>query len=181
MSCPQPHHSRGARKERDTSSRYKRVTRMFKTARNHFVESNALPNGTAPSYFVECFLCNVPNVLFGSSLGETYVEVVNWLLAEELTDLSAGTNWPASSVHTRTSGRSTKPKPSSKHSPICGMNRKYMGLSPVSPKAAFYDHLCFSGVVCEGPARARHSEMLEIKVPCLTLDCALVQNLYCFT
>ena len=85
-SYPQQHHARGARKERGTDGRYKRATRMFKAARNHLVESNALANGTAPSYFVECLLYNVPNGLFRSSLGETYVEVVNWLSAAELTD-----------------------------------------------------------------------------------------------
>ena len=88
VSYPQQHHSRGVRKERDTNGRYKRATRMFKAARNHLVESNALPNGTAPSYFVECLLYNVPNGLFRSGLGETYVEVVNWLSAAELTDFS---------------------------------------------------------------------------------------------
>lgn len=85
VSYPQHHHSRGARKERGTGGRYKRATRMFKATRNHLVESNALPKGTAPSYFVECLLYNVPNSLFRSSLGETYVEVVNWLSAAELT------------------------------------------------------------------------------------------------
>ncbi len=54
VSYPQQHHSRGVRKERGTKGRYKRATRMFKAARNHLVESNALHNGTAPSYYVEC-------------------------------------------------------------------------------------------------------------------------------
>ncbi|MDE2838715.1 MAG: nucleotidyltransferase [Chloroflexota bacterium] len=88
VSYPQQHHSKGARKERGTGGRYKRATRMFKAARNHLIDSNALAKGTAPSYFVECLLYNVPNGLFRSSLGETYVEVVNWLWAAELADFT---------------------------------------------------------------------------------------------
>ena len=73
VSYPQQHNSKGPRKERSTSGRYKRATRMFKAARDHLVDSNALAKGTAPSYFVECLLYNVPNGLFRSILGETYV------------------------------------------------------------------------------------------------------------
>ena len=79
VSYPQQHHSRGVRKERGAAGRYKRTNRMFKAARNRLLDSNTLPNRTAPSYFIECLLYNVPNALFRSSLGETYVEVVNWL------------------------------------------------------------------------------------------------------
>ena len=87
VSYPQQHHSRGARKERGTAGRYKRAIRMFKAARNHLIESNALPDGTASSYFIECLLYNVPNALFRSSLGETYAEVVNWLSGARLIEL----------------------------------------------------------------------------------------------
>ena len=86
VSFPQQHHSRGARKERGSDGRYKGATRMFKAARNHLIGRNALPDGTAPSYFVECLLYNVPNGLFRTNLSETYVEVVNWLSAAELAD-----------------------------------------------------------------------------------------------
>ena len=86
VSFPQQHHSKGASKERGTTGRYKRATRMFKAARNHLIESNALADGTAPSYFVECLVYNVPNTLFKSSLAQTYMEAVNWLSTAMLGD-----------------------------------------------------------------------------------------------
>ena len=79
VSFPQQHQSKGAQKERGTAGRYKRAIRMFKGARNHLLESNALADGTAPSYFIECLMYNVPNSLFKNSLVETYAGAVNWL------------------------------------------------------------------------------------------------------
>ena len=86
VSFPQQHHSEGARKERGTAGRYKRATRMFKRARNQLLESSALADGTAPSYFIECLMYNVPNTQFKSSLAETYVGAVNWLSTAMLSE-----------------------------------------------------------------------------------------------
>ena len=86
VSFPRQHHSKGARKERGTAGRYKRTTRMFKVARNHLIENNALAEDTAPSYFIECLLHNVPNTLFKNSLAQTYVEAVDWLSTARLGD-----------------------------------------------------------------------------------------------
>ena len=57
---------------------------MFKAARNHLLESNALAEDTAPSYFIECLMYNAPNTLFENSLAQTYVGAVNWLSAAAL-------------------------------------------------------------------------------------------------
>ncbi len=86
VSFPQQHHSKGANKERGSTGRYKRATRMFKAARNHLLESNALAEDTAPSYFIECLMYNVPNTLFKNSLAQTYVGAVNWLSTATLRD-----------------------------------------------------------------------------------------------
>ena len=86
VSFPQQHHSKGASKDRGSAGRYKRATRMFKAARNHLLESNTIAEDTAPSYFIECLMYNVPNSLFQSSLARTYVGAVNWLSAATLRD-----------------------------------------------------------------------------------------------
>ena len=86
VSFPQQHHSKGASKERGSAGRYKRAARMFKAARNHLLESNAVAEDTAPSYFIECLMYNVPNTLFKNSLGQTYIGAVNWLLTATLRD-----------------------------------------------------------------------------------------------
>ena len=84
VSFPQQHHSKGASKERGSGGRYKRATRMFKVARNQLIESNVIAEDTAPSYFVECLMYNVPNMLFKNSLAQTYVGAVNWLSTASL-------------------------------------------------------------------------------------------------
>ena len=57
---------------------------MFKAARNHLVKNDAIRDGTAPSYFIECLLYNVPNGLFRPSLGQSYSGIVDYLAATEL-------------------------------------------------------------------------------------------------
>lgn len=79
VSYPKQHHTKGLKKEHDTNSRYKRTIRMFKAARNHLVENKAIGDGTAPSYFIECLLYNVPNNLFIPSFGESYHGIVKYL------------------------------------------------------------------------------------------------------
>ena len=60
VSFPQQHYSEGVSKERGSAGRCKRTTRMFKAARNHLRKSNTIAEDTAPSYFVECLMYNVP-------------------------------------------------------------------------------------------------------------------------
>ena len=84
VSYPQQHHARGLKKEQATNGRYKRTIRMFKAARNHLVKNDAISDGIAPSYFIECLLYNVPNSLFKLSLGKSYNGIVEYLAATEL-------------------------------------------------------------------------------------------------
>ena len=43
------------------------------------VDEDLIRDGLAPSYFIEGMLWNVPNDLFESSFGDTFVNAVNWL------------------------------------------------------------------------------------------------------
>ena len=51
VSFPEQHHSRGSKKEKATSKRFKRTVRMFKAARNRLVERKALTKGRRPFVF----------------------------------------------------------------------------------------------------------------------------------
>jgi hypothetical protein len=84
VSYPQQHYARGLKKEQATNGRYKRTIRMFKAARNHLVENDAIGDGIAPSYFIECLLYSVPSSLFKSSLGKSYKGIVEYLATTEL-------------------------------------------------------------------------------------------------
>ncbi len=84
VSYPQQHYEKGLKKEESTGQRYKRVIRMFKAARNHLVESKAIEDGTAPSYFIECLLHNVPDELFRPKLVKSYSGIVDYLSTTNL-------------------------------------------------------------------------------------------------
>ena len=84
VSYPEQHHARGGRKEKVTSNRFKRTIRMFKTARNHLEDNHLIKKGTAPSYFIECLLYNVPDELFGTKLTQSYSEIVKYLETAKL-------------------------------------------------------------------------------------------------
>ncbi len=79
VSYPQQHYERGLKKEEATNKRYKRDIRMFKAARNYLVENNSIGKDTAPSYFIECLLYNVPNGLYKPKLAKSYEGIVDYL------------------------------------------------------------------------------------------------------
>jgi hypothetical protein len=62
-----------------TNGNYKPTVRMFKNARRHLVERGRLGHGTAPSYFVECLLFNVPDDLFVADRQVAMRGILQWL------------------------------------------------------------------------------------------------------
>ena len=79
VSYPSQHYERGLIKERSTRNRYKVTVRMLKAARNHLVQNKQLSAKTAPSYFIECMLFNVPNDRFVDDLADTYEGTLRYL------------------------------------------------------------------------------------------------------
>ncbi len=67
-----------------TNGYYKPAVRLFKNARNCATDRGLLVDGTAPSYFVECLLFNAPDGCFKANASDTYVAVVNHLLANPI-------------------------------------------------------------------------------------------------
>jgi len=84
VSYPQQHHAKGLRKERGTNNTYKQTIRMFKAIRNHLIKNDAIGDGIAPSYFIECLLHNVPNDLFRPSFSQSYYGIVEYLTTASL-------------------------------------------------------------------------------------------------
>jgi hypothetical protein len=54
----------------------------FKNLRNYLYDHGALPAGTAPSYFVESLISNVPDEQVGYSYQRTVLSILVWLRAE---------------------------------------------------------------------------------------------------
>jgi hypothetical protein len=48
--------------------------------RNHMLREGLLPDGVAPSYFVEGLIYNVPDANFGGNYKDTFVNCFNWLV-----------------------------------------------------------------------------------------------------
>lgn len=87
VSYPKQHHTRGLKKAEATNNRFKRTIRMFKAARNHLEDNHLIKKGTAPSYFIECLLYNVPDKLFRPRLNQCYSNIVGYLETANLQNL----------------------------------------------------------------------------------------------
>lgn len=91
INYPKRHIAACGEKDNDTRGMFKKIVRVTKNARNHLPSGGRPPvsPGTAPSYFIECLLWNVPNDRYAGNLGEAYESVVDWLAVnqEDLTRL----------------------------------------------------------------------------------------------
>ena len=61
-----------------TDGKYKQTIRMFKNARSCAVDRGLLGTDVAPSYFVECLLYNVPDIMFVAGRQRTFEDVWNY-------------------------------------------------------------------------------------------------------
>jgi hypothetical protein len=91
INYPKRHLVACGEKDQGTHGMFKKVVRVTKNARKHLPAAGQHPirPETAPSYFIECLLWNVPDDRYSSDLGQAYNNVVNWLAAnqENLTSL----------------------------------------------------------------------------------------------
>lgn len=84
VSHPEQHYANGLRKERATNNRFKRTTRMFKTARDHPEDDHLVRRGTPPSYSIECLLYSIPDEMLRPRLDESYTGIVEYLKTTNL-------------------------------------------------------------------------------------------------
>lgn len=89
VNFPKAHHDNGAKKNGpgSTGGSYKPTVRIFKNARTHLVKRGEIEAGLAPSYFLECLLYNAPNGLFVGTHRQTFLNILNWLYAVDLSGL----------------------------------------------------------------------------------------------
>lgn len=85
-SFPTQSYENGVAKHGRTSNWYKPTVRIFKNARGWMEDNGLIRSGTASSHAIECLLYNVPDQQFGSSYGNTFVNVVKWLSSADLTN-----------------------------------------------------------------------------------------------
>jgi len=73
INFPKSHYDNGVSKHQNSNKWHKPVVRLFKNCRG------SVSDDTTPSYFLECMLYNIPNSNFGTSYGDTFCNIVNWL------------------------------------------------------------------------------------------------------
>jgi hypothetical protein len=80
VNFPKQHSDNCTLKHKATNQWFKPTVRILKNMRNALVDANMLPDGTAPSYFIEGMLWNVPVDRFGGTYADTFVAVYNYLV-----------------------------------------------------------------------------------------------------
>ncbi len=83
VNYPKSHSANCTTKHQATNSRFKPTVRIVKNLRSRLEADGLIPNRTAPSYYLEGLLYNVPNDKFGGSYQDTMVAAINWILAAD--------------------------------------------------------------------------------------------------
>lgn len=79
INYPKQHLENCKTKNQGTVTHFKSNVRILKNWRNKMIKDGYLQDGTAPSYFIEGMLWNIPNQNFVSSYQQTFLNCVAWL------------------------------------------------------------------------------------------------------
>ena len=78
---PVQHSENLTTKHQDTDGKFKPMVRIFKNARSKMIEDGLIAEGSAPSYYIEGLLWNVPNTEFVGDYQDIFLNILNWLYA----------------------------------------------------------------------------------------------------
>lgn len=79
---PKQHSANLTTKHQATNKWLKPMVRVLKNIRSKLVADGLLKAGTAPSYYLEGLLYNVPASKFGARYGDCFVNAINWIQQE---------------------------------------------------------------------------------------------------
>lgn len=82
VNYPKQHSENLTEKHQSTNQWLKPMVRVVKNLRGRLIDDGFLKAGEAPSYYIEGLLYNVPNDKFGGSLGNCFVNAINWIESE---------------------------------------------------------------------------------------------------
>lgn len=80
INYPKQHSENLTAKHQATNSWFKPTVRILKNLRGRLVDEGTIASDTAPSYYLEGLLYNVPNDQFGTSYADTIANSINWIL-----------------------------------------------------------------------------------------------------
>lgn len=91
VNYPKQHYDRGVEKNAKTrtAGNFKPVVRILKNARTYLI-GRTITADLAPSYFVECWLNNVPDRLFVGRYADSFPAVLNYLKGADYTGWMCG-------------------------------------------------------------------------------------------
>jgi len=76
---PDQHAANLTTKHQATSKKFKPMVRIFKNLRSKLIEDGLIAEGSAPSYYIEGLLYNVPNDQFVGNYQGILLNILNWL------------------------------------------------------------------------------------------------------
>ena len=79
INYPKVHSDNCTTKHQATNSWFKPMVRILKNMRSKLVDDGKISKDTAPSYYIEGMLWNVPNDKFGGNYGDSFCNCINWL------------------------------------------------------------------------------------------------------
>ncbi|WP_429818068.1 nucleotidyltransferase domain-containing protein [Ensifer sp. B1-9] len=79
VNYPKQHSANCTSKHQQTDSWFKPTVRIYKNMRNCMIDRRVLPEGIAPSYFIEGMLYNVPTEMFGKSFQKTVAATYDFI------------------------------------------------------------------------------------------------------
>jgi hypothetical protein len=88
INYPKVHAENLTTKHQATSNWFKPMVRIVKNMRKKMVNDGTIASDDAPSYYIEGMLYNVPNDKFGTSYGDSFVNILNWLLETDRAKLT---------------------------------------------------------------------------------------------
>jgi hypothetical protein len=76
---PNQHSANLTTKHQATGNKFKPMIRIFKNARSKMIEDGLIGDGSAPSYYIEGLLYNVPNGQFVGDYQDIFLNILKWL------------------------------------------------------------------------------------------------------
>ena len=78
-SFPKKHYENAVEKNQDCDGNFKPMVRIFKNINRTLINREEIESKTAPSYFIECLLGNIPTIQFQGTYREMFMNILEYL------------------------------------------------------------------------------------------------------
>jgi hypothetical protein len=92
INYPNQHRDNLTAKNQATNEWFKHIIRIFKNARQRMLQDESIAPGTAPSYYIEGLLYNVPVDRFGNTYADSVEQCLDWLATADRSKFRCANN-----------------------------------------------------------------------------------------